>query len=44
METQLKEQKDRELAQMKAKYEQIIAEMKRNAKSDQDFMSEEFKK
>jgi len=44
MEKQLKEQKDRELLQMKIKYEQIIEELKKNAKNEKDFITAEFEK
>lgn len=44
MESKLKEQKERELLTMKTKYEQIIEELKRNAASEKEFITAEFKK
>ena len=44
MEKQLKEQKERELLQMKTKYDQIIEELKRNAKNEKDFITADYEK
>jgi hypothetical protein len=44
MELKLKEDRDRQLEMQKFKYEQQIDELKRNHKTDKEFITSEFEK